>query len=112
MGRPLSSLLCRRVSTPSLATLFNGLQLSQRLKWPLIGILGIGIAVVFSHRTLAQPSTSIEELLTEPKVMIDTLWVLIAAILVFFMNAGFAMLESGVCRRKNAVNVLTLVKFY
>ncbi|HAN75512.1 MAG TPA: ammonium transporter [Planktothrix sp. UBA8407] len=33
-------------------------------------------------------------------------WVLIAAILVIFMNAGFCMLETGFCRQKNAVNVL------
>ena len=38
---------------------------------------------------------------------IDTLWVLVAAILVFFMQAGFAMLEVGIVRAKNAANVLT-----
>lgn len=35
-----------------------------------------------------------------------TLWLVIAAALVFFMNAGFAMLETGFCRTGNAVNVL------
>lgn len=40
------------------------------------------------------------------KVPLDTLWVVIAAALVFFMNAGFAMLETGLCRAKNAVNIL------
>lgn len=34
-------------------------------------------------------------------------WVLVAAMLVIFMNAGFAMLETGLCRQKNAVNVLS-----
>lgn len=38
--------------------------------------------------------------------MIDTLWVLVAAFLVFFMNAGFAFVESGFCRAKNVVNIL------
>ena len=42
----------------------------------------------------------------DTKVALDTLWVLIAAMLVFFMNAGFAMLETGLCRAKNAVNIL------
>ncbi|NET57571.1 MAG: ammonium transporter [Symploca sp. SIO2E6] len=37
---------------------------------------------------------------------VDTLWLLITASLVFFMNAGFAMLETGLCRTGNAVNVL------
>ena len=42
----------------------------------------------------------------ELKVIADTIWVLITAFLVFWMNAGFALLESGFCRRKNAVNIL------
>jgi Amt family ammonium transporter len=37
---------------------------------------------------------------------LDTLWVLIAAILVFFMQAGFGMVEAGLVRSKNAGNVL------
>ncbi|OGP74880.1 MAG: hypothetical protein A2V86_18210 [Deltaproteobacteria bacterium RBG_16_49_23] len=41
------------------------------------------------------------------KVMADTVWVLITATLVFFMNAGFATVESGLCRAKNAVNILS-----
>ena len=40
------------------------------------------------------------------KYMGDTLWVLVAAFLVFFMQAGFAMVESGFTRAKNAVNIL------
>jgi Amt family ammonium transporter len=38
--------------------------------------------------------------------LLDTLWVLVAAFLVFFMNAGFAFVETGFCRAKNAVNIL------
>ena len=34
------------------------------------------------------------------------LWTLIAAALVFFMQAGFAMVEAGFTRAKNAVNIL------
>lgn len=41
------------------------------------------------------------------KVMLDTVWVLLAAILVFFMNLGFAAVESGLARQKNAVNILS-----
>ncbi|MBD3426686.1 MAG: ammonium transporter [Candidatus Omnitrophica bacterium] len=37
---------------------------------------------------------------------IDTLWVLIAAFLVFIMQAGFGMLEAGLIRTKNTCNVL------
>ena len=31
------------------------------------------------------------------KVIVDTLWVMITAFLVFFMNLGFAAVESGIC---------------
>ena len=43
----------------------------------------------------------------ETKVILDTLWVLLAAMLVFFMNLGFAALESGLTRSKNTVNILS-----
>jgi len=39
-------------------------------------------------------------------VAIDTFWVLLTGALVFFMNTGFGLLESGLCRSKNAVNIL------
>ncbi|PKN57123.1 MAG: ammonia permease [Deltaproteobacteria bacterium HGW-Deltaproteobacteria-14] len=37
---------------------------------------------------------------------LDTVWVLLSAFLVFFMHAGFALLESGFGRKKNTVNIL------
>ena len=40
------------------------------------------------------------------KVGLDTMWVMVTAFLVFFMNLGFAMVESGLCRVKNTVNIL------
>lgn len=66
------------------------------------------ILMVWSYAAVAQdapPST--EEQLASLKVGIDTMWVMIAGMLVFFMNAGFCMLETGFCRQKNAVNVLS-----
>lgn len=41
------------------------------------------------------------------KVALDTMWTLIAAALVFFMNLGFALVESAMCRSKNTVNILS-----
>ncbi|NLT62931.1 MAG: ammonium transporter [Clostridiales bacterium] len=40
-------------------------------------------------------------------VIMDTLWVTFAAVLVFFMNLGFASLECGLARQKNSVNILS-----
>ncbi len=38
---------------------------------------------------------------------LDTVWVLFAAFMVFFMQAGFGMVEAGFIRAKNACNILT-----
>jgi ammonium transporter, Amt family len=62
-------------------------------------VLGWGYVAV-AQTPDAGPTTA------ELQVALDTLWVAIAAFLVFFMNAGFGMLETGFCRQKNAVNVL------
>ena len=43
---------------------------------------------------------------SDPWVALDTLWVLIAAFMVFFMQAGFGMVEAGLIRSKNAGNIL------
>ena len=40
-------------------------------------------------------------------IIVDTIWVLLAAVLVFFMNLGFAAVESGFARSKNTVNILS-----
>ena len=43
----------------------------------------------------------------EPAVSaVDTVWVLVAAFLVFFMQAGFGFLEAGFVRSKNVVNIM------
>lgn len=39
-------------------------------------------------------------------VVISTLWVLLAAFMVFLMHLGFAMVESGFTQAKNTVNIL------
>ena len=40
------------------------------------------------------------------ELAMNTAWVVLASALVFFMQAGFALLESGMSRAKNAVNVM------
>ena len=39
------------------------------------------------------------------KLLVDTLWVINCAILVFIMQAGFMCMESGLSRQKNSINV-------
>ena len=52
-------------------------------------------AVFLVLLTMTAPALAQGEVPPETKVVLDTLWVLIAAMLVFFMNAGFATLEVG-----------------
>jgi ammonium transporter, Amt family len=76
--------------------------------WRACVPLALLIVIVFAYSASAQTSSkTVEQLETELKVGIDTMWVMIAAMLVIFMNAGFCMLETGFCRQKNAVNVLS-----
>jgi ammonium transporter, Amt family len=69
----------------------------------LLIVVGWSVAASAQAPTLESVSESVGSL----KVGLDTMWVMIAAMLVFFMNAGFCMLETGFCRQKNAVNVLS-----
>jgi len=41
-----------------------------------------------------------------PMAPVDYVWILICGFLVFFMQAGFAMVETGFCRAKNATNLM------
>jgi Amt family ammonium transporter len=46
------------------------------------------------------------ETVPEAQLWVDTIWTILAGILVFLMQAGFAMVEAGFTRAKNAVNIL------
>lgn len=74
------------------------------MRWRKFALPGVTVAALV---TLA-PAAWAEEAAAgnELKVALDTVWVVLAGILVFFMNAGFALLETGFCRAKNAVNIL------
>lgn len=64
-------------------------------------------AAVASTPDLAAQIVELQTKIGDSKVAMDTIWVLITAMLVFFMNLGFAMVESGFARAKNCVNILS-----
>ena len=49
------------------------------------------------------------ELLNEHVYAINTVWVALCAALIFFMEAGFALLEAGFIRAKNAMSIIAKV---
>ncbi|MBN1794066.1 MAG: ammonium transporter [Candidatus Omnitrophica bacterium] len=59
------------------------------------------------YSVIASPALAAESVLYASTVGVDTLWVLLAAFLVFFMQAGFGMVEAGFIRAKNTCNILT-----
>ncbi len=73
---------------------------------PIATIIVLVWGYAASAQTPAGEAVSQEDF-ASLKVAVDTLWVALAAFLVFFMNAGFGMLETGFCRQKNAVNILS-----
>ena len=44
--------------------------------------------------------------ITELATSLDTVWMLLAAMLVFWMQPGFALCEAGFTRSKNTANIL------
>ena len=49
------------------------------------------------------------ELINQQIFAIDTVWVALCAALIFFMEAGFALLEAGFVRSKNAMSIIAKV---
>ena len=113
-GKKLSTQSRRRSSNrPTqflrLTSSFKQLQTAiKRLtpSWQACIPLAAIIVLAWSYAASAQAPAAEGPTTADLKVGLDTMWVMIAGMLVFFMNAGFGMLETGFCRQKNAVNVL------
>jgi len=63
-----------------------------------LALFGLGVFNLAAH------AAELPEL--TPAFLANNTFLLICAVLVIFMNAGFAMVEAGLCRQKNAVNIL------
>ena len=79
--------------------------------WQRLAIMGVavlilarfGVQISFAQDAAAAPTM---EDFTSLKIAIDTAWVLLTGFLVFFMQLGFAILETGMIRQTAAVNGL------
>jgi Amt family ammonium transporter len=69
----------------------------------LLAFIAVGCSVSFGAEATPSPLDAVK---TELQTNINIVWTLVAAFLVFFMQAGFAMVETGFTRAKNAVNIL------
>jgi ammonium transporter, Amt family len=73
---------------------------TMRRKVTVLLAAGVILSMFYPTAVMAQTTADL-------KVGIDTMWVLLTAALVFFMNLGFALVESAMCRSKNTVNILS-----
>ncbi|MDP3449671.1 MAG: hypothetical protein Q8R87_03745, partial [Anaerolineaceae bacterium] len=71
------------------------------LRWVVIPA-AIAALLITSKPVYAQSSDAIVDLTRG----LNTVWVLVAAFLVFWMQAGFALVEAGLTRAKNTTNIL------
>jgi len=87
--------------------------MKKRYLIPLMGLM-MAAFTAFAQETppevVEEVVEAVEEVVVAPTdelaFVIDNLFLLIAAILVIFMQAGFAILESGLNHSKNTVNIL------
>lgn len=69
-------------------------------------LLLLPLLAIFALPALAQDAPDAVALAEETQTNLNYVWTILAAILVFFMQAGFALLETGFTRSKNAVNII------
>jgi Amt family ammonium transporter len=80
---------------------------------PLIGFATLGSAQEEAAAVAATPTVAdFLPAMSDARIGLDTVWVLVTGMLVFFMNTGFAMVESGLCRAKNTVNILAKTSLF
>lgn len=76
-----------------------------------VGVLGTLLAVMFAGPALAADPDSVYKApaisTTDVAVSLNMLWVILGAVLVIFMQAGFALVETGFCRAKHAAHVFS-----
>ena len=69
-------------------------------------LVALKVLAPFFHSVASAQSTSDAPAPDDVVNPLNTMWVLVAAFLVFFMQAGFMMLEAGFARTREIVNIL------
>jgi len=76
----------------------------------MIGLMAVVAAIVIVPNLLGGTSANAADTYTAHETVVinslNTVWTLVAAFLVFGMQAGFVMLEAGFARKKETVNIL------
>ena len=73
----------------------------MKLKLLVVPAVAVSAVAVMASPAFAQTGGS-----ARVQVILDNIWILVAAVLVIFMQAGFALVEAGLTRGKNVGNIV------
>ncbi len=70
--------------------------------------LVLGATVTLAALAIAGPAfgQDAEPTAMDVQIILDNIWILVAAVLVLFMQAGFALVEAGMTRAKSVANIM------
>ncbi|MGI9604132.1 MAG: ammonium transporter [Acidimicrobiales bacterium] len=74
----------------------------MKRKLAVLSVLTGGIVVLLASPAIAQEAEAPDP----TQVVLDNLWVFIAGVLVFLMQAGFGLVEAGLTQSKNVANIM------
>ena len=83
----------------------------RRLAWPVVAAALLAMpAVALAQTTAAEPPKleAVAKSVADNATAINFVWMLVAGFLVMFMQAGFALVETGFTRAKNAAHTMTM----
>ena len=74
----------------------------------LAALLAVGILAGHSLAFAGGDPNGADTMAADPTAAVNFAWTLMAAFLVFFMQAGFAFLGAGLIRARNTANYITI----
>ena len=77
-------------------------------RWVWILSLVMVMALVFVTPAFAQDGTPPSDEVVDLTLGINILWMIVGGFLVFFMQAGFALVETGFTRNKNVAHTMMM----
>jgi len=82
----------------------------MRRRIGIVAVIAVALVLVTNVGAWAlDPSIDINTKLNSPNTALglNNLWIIVSAVLVIFMQAGFALVETGFCRAKHAAHVMS-----
>jgi Amt family ammonium transporter len=79
--------------------------------WRIIALMAIGLFVTLGSQVFAEDAPTLASVAGSAKdvtTAVNIMWMLIGGFLVFFMQAGFALVETGFTRTKNVAHTMMM----